>query len=140
MEKATVSPKASPSGNGLEIRQLDEYRWLIPRQGKMRVDGLIYASDKLMQVLRDEQALTQVANVAHLPGILRFSYGMPDIHWGYGFPIGGVAAPDRDEGVISPGGVGSYDRFTGSRTHQSTFTWSHSRSHANAMAMHSVAE
>ncbi len=98
----------------MNLERLDAYRWRLPRQGKMRVDGLIYASDRLMKVLRDEQALTQVANVAHLPGILRYSYGMPDIHWGYGFPIGGVAATDPDEGVISPGGVG-YDINCGVR-------------------------
>jgi len=98
----------------MNLERLDKCRWRLPRQGKMRVDGLIYASDRLMQVLRDEQAITQVANVAHLPGILRYSYGMPDIHWGYGFPIGGVAATDPHEGVISPGGVG-YDINCGVR-------------------------
>ena len=98
----------------MKLERLDSCRWRLPRQGKMRVDGLIFASDRLMQVLRDEQAITQVANVAHLPGILRYSYGMPDIHWGYGFPIGGVAATDLHEGVISPGGVG-YDINCGVR-------------------------
>ena len=87
----------------------------------MRVDGLVFASDALMAVLRDEQALEQVANVAHLPGILRYSYGMPDIHWGYGFPIGGVAATDPDEGVVSPGGVG-YDINCGVRLMSSGLT------------------
>ncbi len=98
----------------MRMERLDECRWLLPRQGNMRVDGLIYASDSLMEVLRDEKAVEQVANVAHLPGILRYSYGMPDIHWGYGFPIGGVAATDPEEGVISPGGVG-YDINCGVR-------------------------
>jgi tRNA-splicing ligase RtcB len=98
----------------MKVERIDECRWRLPRQGKMRVDGMIYASEELMAVLRDEQALEQVANVAHLPGILRYSYGMPDIHWGYGFPIGGVAATDPDEGVISPGGVG-YDINCGVR-------------------------
>ena len=73
----------------------------------MRVDGLVYADDRMMAELRDDQSLQQVINVAHLPGIVGASLAMPDIHWGYGFPIGGVAAMD-EEGVVSPGGVG-YD-------------------------------
>jgi len=74
----------------------------------MNVPGLVFADNRLMQGIREDQALQQVANVACLPGIVRASLAMPDIHWGYGFPIGGVAAFDLDEGVISPGGVG-YD-------------------------------
>ena len=62
----------------------------------------------MMDDLRDDPSLQQVADVAHLPGIVRASIAMPDIHWGYGFPIGGVAAMDAEEGVVSPGGVG-YD-------------------------------
>ena len=92
----------------LTLEQIDAYRWRIPRQGQMRVDGLIFASATLMQAIRDDQSLQQVANVAHLPGIVGHSIAMPDIHWGYGFPIGGVAAFDEHEGVISPGGIG-YD-------------------------------
>ena len=80
----------------------------------MRVPGLVYASAALMGPLRDQPALTQVANVAHLPGIVRASLAMPDIHWGYGFPIGGVAAVDEEEGAVSPGGVG-YDINCGVR-------------------------
>jgi tRNA-splicing ligase RtcB len=73
----------------------------------MRVDGLVYASERLFASLRDDPALRQVANVATLPGIVRASYAMPDVHWGYGFPIGGVAAFDPDDGgVVSPGGIG----------------------------------
>mgnify|MGYP001196913847 CR=1 FL=1 len=99
----------------MEIRQLDEYRWLIPRQGKMRVDGLIYADRRLMEDIRRDEAIRQVANVATLPGIVGRSIGMPDIHWGYGFAIGGVAAFDPEEGgVVSPGGVG-YDINCGVR-------------------------
>jgi len=74
----------------------------------MNVPGLVFADDRLMQGIREDQALQQVMNVACLPGIVRASLAMPDIHWGYGFPIGGVAAFDLDAGVISPGGVG-YD-------------------------------
>jgi tRNA-splicing ligase RtcB len=80
----------------------------------MRTEGLIFASHEMMAELRDDAALDQVANVAHLPGIVGPSIAMPDIHWGYGFPIGGVAAFDVDGGVISPGGVG-YDINCGVR-------------------------
>ena len=90
------------------VEQLDEVRWRIPRSGGMRVDGLVYADARMMADIRHDQSLQQVVNVAHLPGILQPSLAMPDIHWGYGFPIGGVAAMDADDGVVSPGGVG-YD-------------------------------
>jgi len=80
----------------------------------MRTDGLVFASASMMEELRREQALEQVRNVATLPGIVGPSMAMPDIHWGYGFPIGGVAAFDADEGVVSPGGVG-YDINCGVR-------------------------
>jgi tRNA-splicing ligase RtcB len=92
----------------LNLQRLDDFRWRLPRQGNMRVDGLVYASETLMNTIRGDQSLQQVANVAHLPGIVGHSIAMPDIHWGYGFPIGGVAAFDAQEGVISPGGIG-YD-------------------------------
>ncbi len=74
----------------------------------MRTDGLVFVSEALLSDLKQDQSLQQVANVAWLPGIVGPSLGMPDIHWGYGFPIGGVAAFDPDQGVVSPGGVG-YD-------------------------------
>ena len=90
----------------MELRRIGDWVWEIPRQGGMRVPGRIYASEKLMAELRDDPALTQVANVAHLPGIVGHALAMPDIHWGYGFPIGGVAAVDAEEGAISPGGIG----------------------------------
>jgi tRNA-splicing ligase RtcB len=97
------------------LERIDEYRWRIPRQGGMRVDGLIFADDTLMRDITGDEAVSQVANVAHLPGIVGHSIGMPDIHRGYGFPIGGVAAFDPDEGgVVSPGGVG-YDINCGVR-------------------------
>ncbi len=88
--------------------------WEIEPFGNMRVPGRIFADEGLMQILEQEKALEQVANVAHLPGIVTASLAMPDIHWGYGFPIGGVAAFDAEEGVISPGGVG-YDINCGVR-------------------------
>jgi tRNA-splicing ligase RtcB len=106
----------------IHLAKIDNYRWRIPRAGKMRVDGLIYADEGLLGEIHEDESLKQVANVAHLPGIQKYSLAMPDIHWGYGFPIGGVAAFDWQEGVISPGGVG-YDINCGTRllaTHLST--------------------
>jgi len=96
------------------LERLDANRWRIPRQGGMKTDGVIYTSEKLLSTLIKDNAPQQVANVAHLPGIVGYSMAMPDIHWGYGFPIGGVAAFDVNEGVISPGGVG-YDINCGVR-------------------------
>jgi len=98
----------------VKVQQIDQCRWRIPQQGAMRTEGLVFASPTMMQDLRREQALEQVCNVATLPGIVGPSMAMPDIHWGYGFPIGGVAAFDVDEGVVSPGGVG-YDINCGVR-------------------------
>ena len=92
----------------VSVERLDATRWRIPRTGAMRVDGIVYADDDLIEDIRRDPCLEQVRNVAHLPGIVGASIAMPDIHWGYGFPIGGVAAMDAEDGVISPGGVG-YD-------------------------------
>jgi tRNA-splicing ligase RtcB len=91
-----------------KLEKLDEYRWQIPKSYKagMRVPGLIYADEGMLQHILEEQAPEQVANVAFLPGIVGSSLAMPDIHWGYGFAIGGVAAMRVDDGVVSPGGVG----------------------------------
>ncbi len=94
--------------------RIDGFRWRIPRRGGMRVDGIVFATDRLMEDLRSDPTLEQVANVACLPGIVGASLAMPDAHWGSGFPIGGVAAFDADEGVVSPGGVG-YDINCGVR-------------------------
>lgn len=88
--------------------------YLIPQEGNMRVPGLVIASEELLKEIEIERPLEQVRNVAYLPGIVGYSIAMPDIHWGYGFPIGGVAAMDVNEGVISPGGVG-YDINCGVR-------------------------
>jgi tRNA-splicing ligase RtcB len=96
------------------IEKVDDYRWRIPREGAMRVPGLIYATEGMIPQIRSEKAAEQVRNVATLPGILGASMAMPDVHWGYGFPIGGVAATDAQTGVISPGGVG-YDINCGCR-------------------------
>src|SRR4051812_22082719 len=105
-----VAHMAKDSFHG-PLEQVDECCYRIPKSYKqgMRVDGLIFANEHLLQQIRLDQAPEQVANVAFLPGIQYASLAMPDIHWGYGFCIGGVAATDPDEGgVISPGGVG-YD-------------------------------
>ncbi len=90
------------------LRKIDDYRWEIPRSYKagMVVPGLIFASESMLSHIMEERALEQVANVAFLPGIVGHSLAMPDIHWGYGFPIGGVAATRVKDGVVSPGGVG----------------------------------
>ncbi len=105
----------------VEIKKLSETMWEIPREEGMRVPGLIFASEAMMgDIVRDE-SVRQVMNVAYLPGILKHSIGMPDIHWGYGFPIGGVAAMDAEEGVVSPGGVG-YDINCGVRLLRSDLT------------------
>ena len=98
----------------ITLKRLDACRWLMPKTGKMRVPGLIFSSQKLLKGIEKEQSLLQVANVATLPGIVKHSLAMPDIHWGYGFPIGGVAAFDMENGIVSPGGVG-YDINCGCR-------------------------
>ena len=98
----------------LTIEKVDDYHYTIPPQGGMQVPGLLYANQKLMEDIQHDESPLQVANVAHLPGIIKYSLAMPDMHWGYGFPIGGVAAFDMEEGIISPGGVG-YDINCGCR-------------------------
>src|SRR3970282_1747677 len=98
------------------LTKIDDWRWLLPEEYKagMRVPGLIFASEAMLGVIGQDQALEQVANVAFLPGIVNYSMAMPDIHWGYGFPIGGVAAMRLEDGVVSPGGVG-FDIHCGTR-------------------------
>ena len=98
----------------IRLERIDACRVRIPRTGPMRVDGLIFADERTIRRLENDQSPQQVANVACLPGIVGMSMAMPDIHWGYGFPIGGVAAFDEKNGVISPGGVG-YDINCGVR-------------------------
>jgi tRNA-splicing ligase RtcB len=99
------------------LERIDDNRWRIPKSYRegMQVDGIIYADDALVSLIKQDKSPEQVANVAFLPGIVRYSLAMPDIHWGYGFCIGGVAATDpKQGGVISPGGVG-YDINCGVR-------------------------
>ena len=105
----------------MDIVRESEYRWRLPRSGGMRVDGIVFADAAMMEEISRDQSLQQVRNVAHLPGIIGASLAMPDIHWGYGFPIGGVAAVDAAEGVVSPGGVG-YDINCGVRLVRSSLT------------------
>lgn len=101
----------------IPLKKIDDVRWEIPISYKkgMRVPGLVFCDEKNLPKIQADKSLEQVANVAFLPGIVKYSLAMPDIHWGYGFPIGGVAATDPNEGgVISPGGVG-YDINCGVR-------------------------
>ncbi len=120
-----------------QLNKIDDYRWEIPKSYKpgMRVPGLIYADEAMLDVIREEQSLEQVANVAFLPGIIRHSLAMPDIHWGYGFPIGGVAATRVSDGVISPGGVG-YDINCGVRLLHTNLTENEVRPKINELINH----
>ncbi|MGL4552043.1 MAG: RtcB family protein, partial [Gemmataceae bacterium] len=117
------------------LEQIDPNCYRIPKSYKpgMRVDGLIFANERLMETLAKDQAPEQVANVATLPGIQVASLAMPDIHWGYGFPIGGVCATDPDEGgVISPGGVG-YDINCGVRLIRTNLTYRDVKRHVKTL-------
>jgi tRNA-splicing ligase RtcB (3'-phosphate/5'-hydroxy nucleic acid ligase) len=104
LEKETMGN----SKEKIPLQRIDPFRWRIPAsyQEGMHVPGVVYADDELIQQILDDNALHQVANVATLPGIVGAALGMPDIHWGYGFPVGGVAATDAETGVVSPGGIG----------------------------------
>src|SRR3954462_13117465 len=107
------------------LEQVGPCQWRIPKSYRedMRVDGVIFADETLIGQIRKDQGPEQVVNVATLPGIQKASLAMPDIHWGYGFAIGGVAATDPEEGgVISPGGVG-YDINCGVRLLRSNLEW-----------------
>jgi tRNA-splicing ligase RtcB len=106
-----------------KLNKLDDYRWEIPQSYKpgMKVPGIVYADRDMLDVIMQDRSLEQVANVAFLPGIVGRSLAMPDIHWGYGFPIGGVAATRISDGVISPGGVG-YDINCGVRLLRTNLT------------------
>jgi tRNA-splicing ligase RtcB (3'-phosphate/5'-hydroxy nucleic acid ligase) len=118
-----------------QLEKIDEFRWRIPKSYKagMRVDGLIYADENMLRQILEDRAIEQVANVAFLPGIVGSSMAMPDIHWGYGFAIGGVAATRVSDGVISPGGVG-FDINCGVRLLRTNFTVEEVRPHLNKLA------
>ncbi|MFP3980172.1 MAG: RtcB family protein [Desulfobacterales bacterium] len=98
----------------MEINKINDYLWEIPQSGPMNVPARIYSSNALIDAVKKDETFRQLVNVAQLPGIIKYAMAMPDIHWGYGFPIGGVAAFDTQNGVISPGGVG-YDINCGVR-------------------------
>jgi tRNA-splicing ligase RtcB len=108
----------------MEPEQLEPFVWRLPvgTVDGMRVPAVVYASTELMTKAVEDRAVLQAANVATLPGIVTASYAMPDIHWGYGFPIGGVAATSVDDGVVSPGGVG-FDIACGVRLLRSDLEW-----------------
>ncbi|MCD6462488.1 MAG: RtcB family protein [Thermotogae bacterium] len=90
----------------MKIERIDENIWIVKKEGRMRVPAIVYTDGKSIRSPELQNALQQLVNVATMPGIIKYAIAMPDIHWGYGFPIGGVAAFDAEEGVISPGGVG----------------------------------
>jgi len=98
----------------MDLKKINDYTWEIPKSGDMKVSTIIYTSSKLLESVKRDRTLQQAKNVACLQGIQKTAYVMPDAHQGYGFPIGGVAAFDLDEGIISPGGVG-YDINCGVR-------------------------
>jgi tRNA-splicing ligase RtcB (3'-phosphate/5'-hydroxy nucleic acid ligase) len=109
----------------VELEPLDPFTWRVPQDTVpgMRVPGIVFATEEMATKAVEDRAVEQVANVATLPGIVQASYAMPDIHWGYGFPIGGVAATDPEAGgVISPGGVG-FDICCGVRLIRSELEW-----------------
>ncbi|MFA6001232.1 MAG: RtcB family protein [Thermoleophilia bacterium] len=114
--------------NSLELIEITPWCWEIPKTGSMRVPGRVFADRNLVEIAAQEKALEQVSNVACLPGIVTASLAMPDIHWGYGFAIGGVAAFRMDDGVISPGGVG-YDIACGVRLIRSNLNIHDVRAH-----------
>jgi tRNA-splicing ligase RtcB len=104
-----------------DVVQLDEFRWMIPQEGGMRVPGVLFANRPLLERMFRDKTPEQVRNAAHLPGILEASIAMPDAHWGYGLPVGGVVATHPDQGVVSPGAVG-YDIGCGVRLLRSRLT------------------
>jgi len=104
-----------------EIEKINEYKWLIPRKEDMRVPGVLYISEKLLDKALSDNAPLQVINVAKLRGIIKYSLAMPDVHWGYGAPIGGVGTFDAEKGVIVPGFVG-YDINCGVRLIKTNLT------------------
>ena len=125
-----------------QTERISAYEWRIPvgTVGGMRVPGLVFATEGLIRKAVDDRAIEQVANVATLPGIVKASFAMPDIHWGYGFPIGGVAATDVEAGgVVSPGGVG-FDISCGVRLLRSELDWERDVRPRMTELMHALAQ
>ena len=112
----------------MKLKRVSQYQWELPRSGNMQVPGMVFADEGMVAGGQQNEPLKQVANVAALPGIVKASLAMPDMHWGYGFPIGGVAAFDWNNGVISPGGVG-YDINCGVRLATTALLENDVRSH-----------
>ncbi|MDH5689766.1 MAG: RtcB family protein, partial [Candidatus Bathyarchaeota archaeon] len=108
--------KIKPNKTQIPLERIDKYTWKIPKSYKsgMRVPGMVFADEQLLEKIKGDRTLQQCCNVTNLPGIYKYALTLPDGHEGYGFPIGGVAATDYKEGVISPGGVG-YDINCGVR-------------------------
>jgi len=125
----------SMGSHSVPLQRIDQYTWRIPQKYKpgMRVPGIIFADDLLLEKMKTDRTLEQCANVAHLIGIYKYSITLPDGHEGYGFPIGGVAATDYEEGVISPGGVG-YDINCGVRLITTNLTEKDIRPNLNQLA------
>ena len=119
------------SAAGLE--RLDDFRWMIPRTGAMRVPGVVFADRPLLEHILADRTCDQIRNAATLPGILEASIAMPDAHWGYGLPVGGVVAFDPGEGVVSPGAVG-YDIGCGVRLMRTRLTRADLAPHVEALA------
>ena len=112
----------------IKLEKIDDYRWRVPKTGGMRVPGVVYADENLLKDIYRDRAINQVQNAAHLPGIVKYSLAMPDIHWGYGLPIGGVVATDIDSGgVVTPGGIG-FDINCGVRLVRTNLTLKEARS------------
>jgi tRNA-splicing ligase RtcB len=116
------------------LEKIDDYCWRIPQNYKsgMHVPGMVFADEQLVEKIKTDRTLEQCANVAHLPGIYKYAITLPDGHEGYGFPIGGVAATDYEDGVISPGGVG-YDINCGVRLLTTSLSESDIRPHLAAL-------
>ncbi len=106
-----------------KVKKLNDFTWTVEKQGNMKVPAVIYSSDKLIKNILQDKTIPQIVNVAQLRGIVKHALAMPDAHEGYGFPIGGVAAFDVDEGIISPGGVG-YDINCGVRLLRTSLDYS----------------
>jgi len=118
----------------LPLKRLDDLTWEIPREHdpRMRVPARVYADRDLLEMMKRDQTLDQCVNMTHLPGILKYAITLPDGHQGYGFPIGGVAAFDADEGIITPGGVG-YDINCGVRLMRTDLTYEEVRPRASEL-------
>jgi len=115
-----------------KIKKISKFKFLVEKTGKMRVPVLLYSPDNLIKLIGKDKALEQLINVATLPGIVKYALGMPDMHQGYAFPIGGVAAFDIESGVVSPGGVG-FDINCGVRVIKTNLSYKEVRGQLNKL-------